>query len=72
MQLLVHDYSYLPDKNNHELTVALDVTLKAGDVMYIPARTYHKPFPSGKRLSMSIPCMYPLDVESDRKQYVIE
>ena len=66
------DEPYLPDKAGQELNVALDVTLKAGDVMYIPARTYHKPFPSGKRLSMSIPCMYPLDVESDRKQYVIE
>lgn len=66
------DEPYLPDKNNHELTVALDTILKEGDVMYIPARTYHKPFPSGRRLSMSIPCMYPVDVESDRKQYVIQ
>ena len=66
------DEPYLPDKAGQELTIALDVTLSPGDVMYIPARTYHKPFPGGKRLSMSIPCMYPRDVTSDRKQYVIE
>lgn len=63
---------YNPDEAGQELTIALDVILKPGDVMYIPARTYHKPFPGGKRLSMSIPCRYPRDVPSDRKQYTIE
>ena len=65
------DNPYSPDNNNHQLTVDLDVILKPGDVMYFPARTYHKPFPGGKRLSMSIPCAYPRDVQSDRNQYEI-
>lgn len=66
------DDPYLPDKEGKELTVSVETTLQPGDVLYIPSRTYHKPFPGGKRLSMSIPCMYPLDVLSDRKQYAIE
>lgn len=38
------------------LDVDVDVVLKPGDALYIPARAYHCAFPTEKRLSMSIPC----------------
>lgn len=42
------------------LNLAIDVELEPGDVLYIPARTYHCAYPTEKRLSMSIPC-WPVD-----------
>ena len=66
------DNPYAPDTVGHELTPDLRTVLQAGDVMYLSLIPYHKPNPGGRRLSMSIPCMYPLDVPSDRKQYELD
>jgi len=38
------------------LEVEIDVMLEPGDVIYLPSRTFHGAFPSGKRLSISISC----------------
>ena len=65
------DNPYLPDKHDEVLDVAIDDTLNPGDVLYIPSRTYHKPHPGDKRLSMSIPMSFPRDTDSDRRQYAI-
>ena len=43
----------IPDNT---LEVELDVMLEPGDVIYLPSRTFHGAFPSGKRLSISISC----------------
>lgn len=43
------------DEDNLELCI--DVELTPGDLIYIPSRIYHAAIPSGKRLSMSIPCI---------------
>lgn len=68
-----------PDRrvDESELEVAVDVELEPGDGLYIPARCYHAAFPTGKRLSMSIPCWtkYPNDPpnqSSDRNWYSIK
>lgn len=60
-----------------ELKVAIDVELEPGDALYIPSRAYHCAYPTGKRLSMSIPCWarYPGDPpnhSSDRNIYKID
>jgi len=60
-----------------DLELSLDVTLKPGDVLYIPSRMYHCAYPQGKRLSMSIPCWQKLPTEPeeasiDRRMYRIE
>ena len=34
----------------------IDTVLRPGDVLFIPARTYHKATPFEKRISISIPC----------------
>lgn len=38
------------------LEVDVEVVLNPGDALYIPSRAYHCAYPTGKRLSMSIPC----------------
>ena len=38
-----------------DMDVAIDVILKPGDILYIPARCWHYAQPTTKRLSMSIP-----------------
>lgn len=43
----------IPDNT---LDVELDVMLEPGDVIYLPSRTFHAAFPTGKRLSISISC----------------
>ena len=58
----------------HEnLDCAIDVTMKAGDILYIPARCYHHAQPSGRRLSLSIPMQhgYPHLKHRDRHWYEI-
>ncbi len=60
-----------------DLRIAIDVELNPGDVLYIPSRAYHCAYPSGKRLSMSMPCWakYPSDPpnhSSDRNHYEIK
>ena len=54
--------------NDTELDVAIDVELSPGDALYIPSRMYHCAYPTGKRLSMSIPCWnrFPTDPEENR------
>jgi len=39
-----------------KLRTAIDVVLKPGDGLYIPARAYHVAEPSERRISLSIPC----------------
>ena len=34
----------------------IDTVLKPGDILFIPAKTYHKAIPFEKRISISIPC----------------
>lgn len=54
--------------NDDDLDVAIDVELSPGDALYIPSRMYHCAYPTGKRLSMSIPCWnrFPTDPEENR------
>jgi len=54
-----------------KLECVIDHVLKPGDMLYIPARGYHQAFPSGKRLSVSIPMqhMLPHLKPIDRKYY---
>ncbi|OUV65964.1 MAG: hypothetical protein CBC89_04970 [Euryarchaeota archaeon TMED129] len=65
----VHEWSLTHD----DLDCAIDVTMKPGDMLYIPARCYHHAQPSGKRLSVSIPMQhgYPHLKQRDRKWYEI-
>ena len=70
--------SYLVPKyegtiDESKLNVAIDVTMKSGDVLYIPARTYHRAKPKGQRLSVSVPMASTLSglVGEDRKWYEI-
>jgi hypothetical protein len=62
--------------NEDMLDVAIDVVLKPGDALYIPARTFHVAYPTSRRLSMSIPCWNKISTESptlaiDRTYYPI-
>ena len=65
----IHEWSLTHD----DLDCAIDVTMKAGDMLYIPARCYHHAQPSGKRLSVSIPMQHGLPhlKKRDRKWYEI-
>ena len=40
---------------HEDLDCAIDVIMKPGDMLYIPARCYHHAQPEGRRLSVSIP-----------------
>jgi ribosomal protein L16 Arg81 hydroxylase len=55
--------------------VGLEVDLEPGDLLYIPARTYHVAQPDIKRLSISIPCWSkfnePPEYSTDRNYYTI-
>ena len=66
---------FLQDQIREEnLEVDLHVTLQPGDALYIPSRAYHCSFPTGERLSMSIPCwtrMPNSTQTSDRNYYPI-
>jgi len=58
------------------LDVAIDVVLKPGDALYIPARTFHVAYPDKQRISLSVPCWNKLgtdgpDVAVDRYRYKI-
>ena len=71
--------SYLVPKyegniDEKKLDIAIDVTMKSGDVLYIPARTYHRAKPKGQRLSVSMPMASTLDgiLGEDRKWYEIK
>lgn len=37
-------------------TIVIDTVLRPGDVLFIPAKTYHQATPFEKRISISIPC----------------
>jgi len=49
--------------NTEALDVDINVTMEAGDVLYIPARQYHCARPEGKRLSLSVPMIARMYVE---------
>ncbi len=65
----------LPDWNlqHEDLDCRIDVILKPGDLLYIPARCYHQALPESKRLSVSIPMQhgYPHLRPRDRRLYEI-
>ncbi len=65
----------LPDWNlkHEDLDCKIDVILKPGDLLYIPARCYHQALPESKRLSVSIPMQhgYPHLRPRDRRLYEI-
>jgi len=65
----------LPDWNlkHEDLDCKIDVILKPGDLLYIPARCYHQALPESKRLSVSIPMQhgYPHLKPRDRRLYEI-
>jgi hypothetical protein len=72
----LNDRSHNKRIDEEDLEVAIDVELEPGDGLYIPSRCYHAAYPTGKRLSMSIPCWakYPNDLPSqtsDRNWYNI-
>lgn len=50
--------------NNPDADPVIDLVLKSGEVLYIPAKCHHIAEPKGKRISMSIPCWprHPEDV----------
>lgn len=59
-----------------QLDCAVDVVLKPGDALYIPSRAYHVAYPSGNRISISVPCWNrlptdPPGTEIDRNFYSI-
>lgn len=63
--------------NENDLRVAIDVLLEPGDMLYIPARTFHCAYPSSQRISISIPCWNKLTTDSyfaniDRNYYKLE
>ena len=64
----------IPNYDESKFEVDIDVTMKSGDVLYIPARTYHRAKPKGQRLSVSIPMASTLDgiLGEDRKWYEIK
>ena len=65
----------LPEWNlqHDDLDCAIDVIMKPGDMLYIPARCYHHAQPDGRRLSVSIPMQhgYPNLKPRDRHWYEI-
>ena len=63
----------IPNHDERKFEVDIDVTMKSGDVLYIPARTYHRAKPKGQRLSVSVPMASTLSglVGEDRKWYEI-
>ena len=55
-----------------KLEVAVDVNMKPGDIIYIPARTYHRAQPKAKRLSLSIPMQHLCSLNKvDRNYYAL-
>ena len=53
-----------------KLTIAIDHVMQPGDILYIPARTYHREFPKAKRLSLSIPLQHLCSAQPvDRNYY---
>ena len=64
----IHEWSLTHDA----LDCAIDVTMKPGDILYIPARCYHHAQPSGKRLSVSIPMQHGFDHLKPRDRHWYE
>ena len=64
----------IPNHDESKFEVDINVTMKSGDVLYIPARTYHRAKPKGQRLSVSIPMASILGgiMGEDRKWYKIK
>ena len=65
----------IPNYDESKFEVDIDVTMKSGDVLYIPARTYHRAKPKGQRLSVSVPMASNIDgiiLGEDRKWYEIK
>lgn len=59
--------------NIEDLDIAIDVELKPGDILYIPARCWHIAKPQEKRLSVSVPMAVGVShlKRKDRKYYAI-
>ena len=65
----------IPNYDESKFEVDIDVTMKSGDVLYIPARTYHRAKPKGQRLSVSVPMASNIDgitLGEDRRWYEIK
>lgn len=65
----------IPRYDESKFEVDIDVTMKSGDVLYIPARTYHRAKPKGQRLSVSVPMASNIDgiiLGEDRRWYEIK
>jgi hypothetical protein len=66
--------SQMVDSPTHDsLNCVIDVIMKPGDMLYIPARCYHQAQPMNKRLSVSIPMQHlmPHLKPKDRHYYEI-
>lgn len=66
-------YESFPVDTNMEID--LEIVLKPGDALYIPARAYHVALVQEKRLSISVPCWTLMNLDSsllpDRNHYKI-
>jgi hypothetical protein len=65
---LIRDYGFKPHLKDTDLRIAIDVVMKPGDCLYIPAKHYHAAIPLGKRISMSIAC-WPDNADVDTLRY---
>ena len=69
-----HRPVFLDGKDTDGLDIALQHRLKPGDMLYIPARSYHHAEPDSKRLSVSIPLEHnAVDIKpTDRAYYKLK
>lgn len=59
---------FVPNENDLELD--FEITMKPGDLLYVPNKVYHKAMPDQKRISISFPC-WPTSNKQDRNYYKI-
>ena len=65
-----HRPVFLDGKDTDGLDIALQHRLKPGDMLYIPARSYHHAEPDSKRLSVSIPLEHnAMDIKPTDRRY---
>tara|TARA_B100000427_G_scaffold313906_1_gene306636 strand:+ start:6374 stop:7063 length:690 start_codon:yes stop_codon:yes gene_type:complete len=69
---LISQLDFREKVDETKLDVAIDVILKPGDIIYIPARCYHLAQPQDKRLSLSIPMQHLVNLKKvDRNYYAL-